>query len=69
MSSISRLVVLVMAGFVLFSCNTNKKLTEQSIYFKNISDSLLKKAVTEYEPLLQKGDILSIIVITPNENS
>ena len=69
MSSISRLVVLVMTGSILFSCNTSKKLTEQSIYFKNISDSLLQKAVTGYEPILQKGDILSIVVITPNENS
>ena len=69
MSSISRLVVLVMAGSILFSCNTSKKLTEQSIYFKNISDSLLQKAVTDHEPVLQKGDILSIVVITPNENS
>jgi polysaccharide export outer membrane protein len=69
MSSISRLVAIVLAGGVLLSCNNSKKLTEQSIYFKNISDSVLQKAALEYEPVLQKGDILSIIVITPNENS
>lgn len=69
MISISRFVVLVIAGSVFLSCNTSKKLTEQSIYFKNISDSMLQKAALEYEPILQKGDILSIVVITPNENS
>ena len=69
MSSISRLIMFLIAGSVLFSCKTNQKLTEKSIYFKNISDSMLQKALQEYEPIMQKGDILSIVVITPNENS
>ena len=70
MSSISRLIMFLIAGSVLFSCKTNQKLTEKSIYFKNISDSmLLQKALQEYEPIMQKGDILSIVVVTPNENS
>ena len=69
MSSISRLIVLILASTVFFSCRTNQKLTEQSIYFKNISDSMLLKAAMAYEPVLQKGDILSIVVITPNEAS
>ena len=69
MSSISRLVILLVAAIVLNSCGTNKKLTDQSIYFKNISDSILQKQALEFEPVLQKGDILSIVVITPNEAS
>ena len=59
----------LIAGSVLFSCKTNQKLTEKSIYFKNISDSMLQKALVDYEPIMQKGDILSIVVVTPNENS
>jgi len=69
MSSISRLVFFLLAGTVLFSCKTNQRLTEQSIYFRNISDSMLQKAALSYEPVLQKGDILSIVVVTPNEAS
>lgn len=53
----------------LIGCNSSKKLTQESIYFKDISDSLLSRQAIEYEPVLQKGDILSIAVITPNENS
>jgi polysaccharide export outer membrane protein len=51
------------------SCVSSKKLTEQSVYFKNISDSLLQRSALEYEPRFQKGDILSITVITPNVSS
>ncbi len=70
MSSISRLIMVLIAAILLVSCKTNQKLTEQSIYFKNISDSMLiQKALQEYEPIMQKGDILSIVVITPNESS
>jgi len=69
MSSISRLVIFLVSGTLLFACKTNQKLTEQSIYFRNISDSMLLKAAQAYEPVLQKGDILSIVVITPNEAS
>lgn len=53
----------------LSACVSNKELTSQALYFKNISDSILQKASIEYEPILQKGDILSIGVITPNERS
>jgi polysaccharide export outer membrane protein len=69
MSSVSRLVFFLIAGAVLYSCKTNQKLTEQSVYFKSISDSMLLKASQSYEPVLQKGDILSIVVVTPNEAS
>lgn len=53
----------------LSSCVSNKELTRKSQYFTQISDSLLAKAATEHEPVFQKGDILSIAVITPNELS
>jgi polysaccharide biosynthesis/export protein len=69
MSSISRLFTFVIAGALLFSCKTNEKLTEQSIYFKEISDSMLQKQAIAFEPVLQRGDILSIVVVTPNEAS
>ena len=69
MNSLSRLLLLVLTCSLLISCRSSKKITEQSVYFKNISDSMLQKTAREYEPVLQKGDILSIVVITPNENS
>jgi polysaccharide export outer membrane protein len=53
----------------MVSCVSSKKLTEQSVYFKNISDSLLQRSAVEYEPRFQKGDILSITVVTPNVSS
>nr|WP_240965723.1 polysaccharide biosynthesis/export family protein [Pseudoflavitalea sp. G-6-1-2] len=51
------------------SCVSNKKLTEQSIYFRNVNDSVLRKTVVQYEPRIQKGDILYIVVNTANESS
>src|SRR6478672_7296034 len=69
MSSISRLFIFLLAGTVLYSCKTNQRITQQSVYFMEISDSMLLKAAQAYEPVLQKGDILSIVVITPNESS
>jgi polysaccharide export outer membrane protein len=62
-------LLVVLSVLMLTSCVNNKKLTERSVYFKDISDSLLLKKATEYEPVLQKGDILYIGVITPNEKS
>lgn len=69
MRSIFRLTFLLLAGSILFSCKSSKKLTKEAIYFREISDSMLQHAAEQYEPVLQKGDILSIIVITPNEAS
>jgi len=60
----------VFFGILLFlsSCGTNKRLTEQAIYFKNLNDSLLKQASAPYDPVFQKGDILGIFVSTANES-
>jgi len=65
-----KLAYYTLAVFILLaSCVSNKKLTEQSQYFKNVNDSILQRLSNEYEPVFQKGDILSIAVITPNEQS
>lgn len=69
MRPIFRLTLFLLVGSILFSCKSSKKLTQQAIYFREISDSMLQKAAAQYEPVLQKGDILSIVVITPNEAS
>ncbi len=58
---------LLISGLV--GCVSSKKLTEQSIYFKNISDSVLQQMGTDYQPIFQKGDILSVHVSTTNETS
>lgn len=62
---------LYLIALVIFlgSCVSSKELTDKAIYFKNISDSALRHASVQYEPLIQKGDILYIGVITPNEKS
>lgn len=41
-------------------CKTSEKTRQQLVYFKNIKDTALKVA-SAYEPVIQKGDILSII--------
>lgn len=65
-----RIFLLVLGlGSLFTACVSTKELTKRSQYFREISDSLLQKATIEYEPVFQKGDILSIAVITPNENS
>ncbi len=69
MLEMKRLMIFFGSCFFLFSCVSSKKLTDDSIYFKNISDSVLKISGSHYEPLIQKGDILYIGVITPNEKS
>lgn len=68
--AIARIMLFIVLSSSLFTaCVSSKKLTEKSLYFRNISDSMLQQRSIEYEPILQKGDILSIGVITPNERS
>jgi polysaccharide export outer membrane protein len=59
----------ILIGGLVASCVSQKAQTENALYFRNISDSILRKAPVEYEQVFQKGDILSIGVITPNERS
>ena len=63
-----RIFLLVLGlGSLFTACVSTKELTKRSLYFREISDSLLQKASIEYEPVFQKGDILNIAVITSNE--
>src|SRR5687768_15391910 len=64
-----KLLAFICSCVFLASCVSSKKLTDRAIYFKNISDSALHKAIPPSESLIQKGDILYIGVITPNEKS
>src|SRR5688500_7173538 len=61
------IILLIIQAFA--SCTPTKKLTEEAIYFKNTSDSLLASSPLEYKSLIQKGDILYIAVNTANEAS
>ena len=54
---------------LLSSCSNTKKLTQDSIYFQQTTDSLLKQTTVEYQSVIQKGDILYIVVNTANEVS
>lgn len=59
----------MIVALAVTACTSSKELTRNSLYFRDISDSLLTQAPLEYEPVFQKGDILSIAVITPNEST
>lgn len=61
------LPILVIALFT--SCVSNKELTDQALYFKNINDSILKSSDQSFKSEVQKGDILYIGVLTANEES
>ncbi|MFT3748913.1 MAG: polysaccharide biosynthesis/export family protein [Agriterribacter sp.] len=62
---------LIIVGLIIFgsACTSSKKLTEEALYFKNITDSSLQKSNDTADPVVQKGDILYIGVLTPNEES
>lgn len=53
----------------LTSCASSKEQTKNAVYFSKLTDSLLQATTVEYEPMFQKGDILAIRVITPNQTS
>jgi polysaccharide export outer membrane protein len=61
--------LLILAAFYLVGCASSREQTKNSVYFSQLSDSLLNQPAVEYSPVFQKGDILSINVITPNETS
>lgn len=64
------LVFIFMAATFFASCVSSKEQTKKSVYFSQVTDSLLRSSTSmEYEPVFQKGDILSISVITANEAS
>jgi polysaccharide biosynthesis/export protein len=69
MDLFKRWCVLFFITSYVVGCVSAKKQTQEAIYFRDISDSMLNKASKEFEPIIQKGDILSINVITANEQS
>jgi Periplasmic protein involved in polysaccharide export len=57
-----------MVGLVLCtSCGSTKKAYRQTIYFRDITDSLERLAPIVFEQRFQPGDILHISVVTENE--
>jgi polysaccharide biosynthesis/export protein len=69
MQLLRKICFILLSGSCFVSCISVKKQTQDALYFKDISDSLLQKQANDFEPIIQKGDILSIAVITPNEQS
>lgn len=64
-----RLLSLLALIALFSSCISNKKLTEQAIYFRNVSDSVLQASAPTYRSEIQKGDILYIGVLSANEST
>ena len=69
MSIVRMILFIVISCSLVTACTTPKALRERALYFRDINDSVLQQRALEYEPILQKGDILSIGVITANESS
>jgi Periplasmic protein involved in polysaccharide export len=58
----------LLVGLIFFaSCTSTKKTYQQSVYFRDISDSLERLAPIAFEQRFQPGDILYIGVVTQNE--
>lgn len=51
------------------SCRTNKKILQQSLYFRDLRDSIINLSVAGFEQTFKPGDILYIGIITPNKES
>jgi polysaccharide export outer membrane protein len=69
MKILQAVLFMIFLAAVFPACVSSKKLTQEAAYFTNISDSILQKSGTNFEPVFQKGDILSIGVLTSNEKS
>ena len=66
LQQVSLLALLVIS---LASCVNTKKLSQEAVYFQNVTDSSLRNSIVNYESIIQKGDILGIKVMTANESS
>lgn len=62
------LMFLFVAAIFCTSCGSTKKAYRQTVYFRDISDSLERLAPIVFEQRFQPGDILYIGVVTQNEN-
>lgn len=69
MNSIVRFLLFALSVSLFTSCASSKEQTKNAVYFSKLTDSLLQATTVEYEPVFQKGDILAIRVITPNQTS
>ena len=54
---------LFLVGLFSISCGTNKRLTQEMIYFRGLDESKTE-AVQSFEPKIEKADILFISVST-----
>lgn len=63
------LLPLVAISIFFSSCLSNKELTQRSVYFREVTDSLLSTSAPTYQSEIQKGDILYIGVHTANQAS
>lgn len=61
MRKATRLLFFVLVAF-FSSCNTTKNV----IYLDNIGDAQITKTIDDLEPVIQKNDLLSITVSSPN---
>lgn len=55
--------ILIFMGLSICSCTTQKEI----LYFQDIDDIQLKKLTTEYEAIIKKDDLLTIIVSGPDK--
>ena len=61
------LIALLINVFLWSSCSSSRKSYHQTLYFRDISDSLSKLAPIEFEQRFLPGDILYVNVVTPNK--
>ena len=64
-----QVLLLALLVISLASCVNTKKLSQEAVYFQNVTDSSLRNSIVNYESIIQKGDILGIKVMTANESS
>jgi polysaccharide export outer membrane protein len=62
----STLCLLFFAGFLMIFSFTSCKSTKELVYFGNIQDTLIRKDSIDLEPVIQRGDLLSITVSSLN---
>ena len=53
----------ILAASILFGCTTSKEI----VYFQDLDEVTLKSLTTEYEAVIKKDDLLSIIVSGPDK--
>lgn len=59
----NKVFVLLLAFVAVFSCTTQKEI----LYFQDIDDITLKRLTNEYEAIIKKDDLLTIIISGPDK--